>query len=127
MPQKRHRHTYRGITWDPSSDTKALFLQSTMQQLPQGMQPLCQPLAMHLKFDFKRPKSHLTKKGNLTKRAPLQHVQTPDCDNLAKLVMDACNGHVYVDDKQICQLTVTKTWAKEDATHVNLYAVVASA
>lgn len=76
---------------------------------------------MTLEFQFKRPKSHFTKKGSLTKRAPHFHVQVPDCDNLAKHVMDALNGRVFLDDKQVCQLTVCKEWSNTtDATRVTI-------
>ena len=32
----------------------------------------------------------------------------PDADNVAKLVMDALNGHAYEDDAQVTSLRVTK-------------------
>ena len=121
--QKRHRHTFRGTTWDPSSQTKEVFLQQSMQLLPKGMAPLACPLRMCLDFEFARPKSHLRKKGGLTKRAPKHHCQTPDADNLAKMIMDSLNGHVYVDDKQVCELNVRKRWTMQPqgCTRVTLY------
>ena len=78
---------------------------------------------MHLNFNFKRAKSHFTKKGNLTKKAPIHHTQVPDCDNLAKHIMDSLNSHVYIDDKQICELRVTKHWSITDSTEVVIFAV----
>lgn len=94
-----------------------------MQMLPAGLQPLACPLRMCLDFEFARPKSHLRKRGGLTKRAPKHHCQTPDVDNLAKMIMDALNGHVYIDDKQVCELVVRKRWASapEGLTRVTLY------
>ena len=90
-----------------------------MQALPTGMRPLSW-LRMCLDFEFTRPKSHLRKNG-LT--APRHHCQTPDADNLAKMIMDALNGHVYVDDKQVCELVVRKTWTTrpQGNTRVTLY------
>lgn len=94
-----------------------------MQRLPQGMAALDGPLRMCLDFEFARPKSHRRKKGGLTKRAPKYHCQTPDADNLAKMIMDSLNGHVYVDDKQICELVVRKHWTilAVGCTRVTLY------
>jgi len=40
-------------------------------------------------------------------------VGTPDLDNLAKTVLDGCNGVVYRDDAQIVELTISK-WRVED-------------
>lgn len=31
-----------------------------------------------------------------------------DCDNIAKAVMDAGNGVLWIDDRQVCRLTVEK-------------------
>lgn len=38
------------------------------------------------------------------------HTQKPDCDNIAKLVMDALNGVAYKDDSQIFKVNVSKRW-----------------
>lgn len=35
----------------------------------------------------------------------------PDVDNYGKAVLDALNGHAWVDDTQIVGLVVTKEWA----------------
>jgi hypothetical protein len=37
-----------------------------------------------------------------------------DVDNLAKFVLDALNGFLYVDDKQIIALTAIKVWDNDD-------------
>ena len=36
-----------------------------------------------------------------------------DADNVAKGIMDAINGLAYVDDGQVCELHVYKTWARQ--------------
>lgn len=37
----------------------------------------------------------------------------PDIDNIAKIIMDGLNGTAYKDDKQICELRVTKEYVVE--------------
>lgn len=37
-----------------------------------------------------------------------------DCDNIAKIVLDALNGTAYVDDKQVVSLKVIKVWTPEN-------------
>ena len=37
-------------------------------------------------------------------------VCTPDCDNVLKIILDALNGVVYEDDKQICNIIFSKTY-----------------
>lgn len=39
------------------------------------------------------------------------HIVRPDGDNLAKAVLDACNGVLWSDDAQVAILTVTKQYA----------------
>lgn len=38
----------------------------------------------------------------------------PDLDNVAKLVLDACNGVVYHDDAQVHHLTISKRYGPGD-------------
>ena len=49
---------------------------------------------------------------------PGPHVGVPDIDNLAKLVMDACNGIVWKDDRQVSRLSLAKRWAEENSIHI---------
>jgi Holliday junction resolvase RusA-like endonuclease len=59
---------------------------------------------------FSIPKSYSKKRclealsGNL---AP----STKDCDNIAKVVLDALNGLAYSDDRHICKLTIEKIYS----------------
>ena len=41
-----------------------------------------------------------------------------DVDNLAKSVMDGCNGYAFEDDTQVCRITATKKHGKTPSTHV---------
>lgn len=59
------------------------------------------PIRVVLSFYIARPKSNKSK----------HHIQTPDVDNLAKGVLDAINGIVFTDDKQIITLELSKYWA----------------
>ena len=70
------------------------------------------PVAVELDFFFPAP-------GRWTKKKRLELAQglpacrpevKPDCDNLAKLVLDSLNGVAYEDDKQVVSLRVAKWW-----------------
>lgn len=39
------------------------------------------------------------------------HVQTPDGDNIVKLISDALNGVAYIDDAQVYDVRCSKWWA----------------
>lgn len=67
--------------------------------------PLAQrgtPVAISIHTERPLPKSAPRRVGS----AP--DVGKPDADNVAKLVMDALNGHAYADDSQVTCLRVTK-------------------
>ena len=42
----------------------------------------------------------------------------PDIDNVAKAILDACNGVVFRDDSQIVMLTATKAFSDEPGVRV---------
>ena len=48
----------------------------------------------------------------------------PDLDNVAKAVLDACNGIVYKDDAQVVRLTVDKRYARVPMVEVYAYEVM---
>lgn len=44
----------------------------------------------------------------------------PDCDNIAKAILDALNGLAYKDDKQITYLSIKKLYGEENKIEVDL-------
>lgn len=44
----------------------------------------------------------------------------PDLDNVAKAILDACNGITFVDDSQVTDLTVAKRYAAEPGVTVQM-------
>ena len=47
-------------------------------------------------------------KGNRKGNGASWRMSTPDVDNLGKLILDAMNGVVYEDDRQVCSLNLIK-------------------
>lgn len=75
-------------------------------------------LRLNLIFYFPRPKSHLRTNGQRKETAPRSHVTKPDCDNLAKAVMDALSTlGAWHDDRQVTALSVQKHYVDEYAKH----------
>jgi len=64
------------------------------------------PLLMQIGCYFKKPKS-----APKTRRCP---TVKPDIDNIVKLVLDAGNGILYDDDKQIVSLRVDKFYGERE-------------
>lgn len=76
-----------------------------------GASPMEGPLMLAVLFVLPRP-------GRLrwrTRPMPrLPHDRKPDADNLAKAILDACNGILWRDDAQLVQLAVEKLYAAGD-------------
>lgn len=73
--------------------------------------PLHEPLSVSLTFVMPRPSSLVWKKREMPR---LPHAKKPDADNLTKSVFDALNGLLWVDDSQVCALSVEKWIASGD-------------
>jgi Holliday junction resolvase RusA-like endonuclease len=67
------------------------------------------PFDIEVVATFARPRSHRGKTG-LTAAGRAQVVPRPDVDNLAKLVLDALQGHAFADDTYCRRLVVSKEW-----------------
>lgn len=62
-----------------------------------------------------------TKKAKAEKLAgEILPTKKPDCDNIAKTVLDALNGVAYLDDSQIVRLKVDKDYGEPARVVVNL-------
>lgn len=75
--------------------------------------PTGDAVAVTLGFMFSRPKSHYgtgRNAGEIKSSAPAYKSTKPDVDKLARAVLDALTGIVYVDDSQVSDLRVWKDW-----------------
>jgi Holliday junction resolvase RusA-like endonuclease len=76
--------------------------------------------AIRLQIEFYMPIPASASKARKASLLNRPHVGRPDLDNLAKLVLDGCNGVVYADDGQIALLHVTKWWSDTPRTVVEV-------
>lgn len=83
-----------------------------------GMACTDEPVAVHLRFHFARPKSHYRANGQLRAKAPHYHAQRPDADKLARAALDAITGVLLYDDAQVWRVTSMKVWDTTDHTQV---------
>ena len=75
-------------------------------------------LTVLIQCNFPIPKSVSKKKHAELLHAPYPH--KPDCDNLAKSILDALNGIAFDDDMQVVTLIVTKLYSDEVKTVVTI-------
>ncbi|MEO7387415.1 MAG: RusA family crossover junction endodeoxyribonuclease [Gammaproteobacteria bacterium] len=73
-----------------------------------GRAPLDEPVTMRLTVWMPVPTSWSQKKRSAALAGEIRPVVKPDLSNTTKSVEDGCNGIVYVDDRMITDLTVSK-------------------
>lgn len=76
------------------------------------------PLAAMLEMQFPVPASWSKAKRARALAGAEWHTSRPDADNVAKAVLDACNGVVFRDDSQIVMLTATKGFSETPGVRV---------
>ena len=69
-----------------------------------------EPLSVVMHFYFRQSRSNKTR----------HHVQRPDLDNLAKAVLDALHGIVFLDDACVVGLRLEKEWASQSGLSVEV-------
>ena len=75
-------------------------------------QALFKVAAIHINFLFKE-----TNKQKTSPHYPW-HAQTPDIDNLLKLIFDALTGICFIDDCVIAKISSEKRWAPNNAIEI---------
>lgn len=73
--------------------------------------PLDGPVRLTLKISVLPPASWSKKKTSDALLGLVRPTTKPDIDNIMKAICDAMNEIVYVDDKQVCDVWVSKHYA----------------
>jgi len=83
-----------------------------------GLAPMPGVIAATLSIVMAIPKS-TTKARRAAMIAGVEYpTKVPDVDNVAKTVLDSCNGITFVDDKQVCVLNARKRYGESPGVHV---------
>lgn len=101
----------RARVYDPGSAEgwKGLVALAALEHRPP--QPIDRPVALSLRFQMPRPRSHHRRHG-LKAGAPSCHTSKPDLDNLAKAVLDALVALGFLrDDRLVWSLRTCKRYA----------------
>ena len=117
----RPRFTRTGHVYTPQATRQAeraiadAWIQSTNARAPHNG-----PIMIHLQFVFTPPASWPKWKREQAAGGRILHTTKPDVDNLAKLVLDALNGHAWIDDSQISCTIATKHYGIEARTQISI-------
>lgn len=82
--------------------------------------PLENELTVRINAYFPIPKSFSKKKREQAEMGIIKPTKKPDCDNIAKIVLDSLNGIAFIDDKQVINLVVTKNYEPVPRVEVDI-------
>lgn len=120
VPQPRPRVSTRGgfaRAYVPAKHpVHAYRKQIALEAMRAGLKPQGEPVEVFIEATFKRPKSHLTKKGV---KATAPKLPRPDVDNIAKAILDSLQD-VMGDDTNVKRLTVEKAFGDDSLTIVSV-------
>lgn len=66
------------------------------------------------------PQSASEKKKLLMRNGDIRPTKKPDCDNVAKIILDSLNKVAYADDSQVVELTVNKWYSDNPRVDVEI-------
>lgn len=97
----------------------AYFANSAMS----GRELFSTPVSMNLIISVKIPESWSNKKKQLARNGLIYPTVKPDCSNVLKSIEDGMNNVVYLDDKQIVDVSVSKRYSDTPMVEVVIEAV----
>ena len=119
VPQPRVRVSTRGgfaRAYVPSKHPVHAYRDALLREaLACGLTPIDEPVEVIVDAVFKRPKSHLTKRGV---KATAPQLPRADVDNVGKAVLDSLKS--VFDDTLVRRLVVEKSWGDEARTTVRV-------
>ena len=113
VAQGRGRIVKRGKFYGIKDPEKSAEYKRTLAILAQEhrpQRPIEGPVYIFLGFRYARPASR--------KKTEFWKVTTPDIDNLEKAILDALNGIMWIDDKQVVAVSKFKFYAETPGVDV---------
>jgi Holliday junction resolvase RusA-like endonuclease len=84
-----------------------------------NVEPCEKPTALIVEVVFQIPKSFTKAQRKAAQDGAVLPTARPDCDNILKLIADGCNGLLYLDDKDVIEMRVSKRYARDgEEAHV---------
>lgn len=112
---KNGNHYTPAKTRSAERDVRMLARQAMGARLP-----MAGPLVCGIVATFAVPKSWPKWKRELALAGGVAHTAKPDKDNIEKLLCDACNGVVWLDDAQIVAGSVCKTYGEAPGVEIRV-------
>ena len=115
--QGNYVRTYTDSTTVNYENWVKICFQEARQEMIEGQ------LNTEIKCYFSIPKSYSKKKKESALKGELRPTKKPDCDNIAKIVLDALNGLAYKDDKEVVTCKIEKWFDEIPRVEVEIWEV----
>lgn len=116
----RPRFMRNGHTYTPDATTEFENLVRLYYKMHKHGVKLDGEIKASIVAVFPVPKSDSKKKRAKKLEGTIRPTTKPDCDNIAKIVLDSLNHIAYDDDSQVVSLEVQKKYGEEPKTIVTL-------
>ena len=121
MGKQRPRVLRSGWAYTPSKTVNyETMVKYTYQNLYGDREQFTGLIEAHITAIFPIPKSYSKKKTAELLAGHKNYDKKPDCDNIAKMILDALNGIAYKDDSQVTHLCVSKEYGTQPKVIVEL-------
>lgn len=112
--------THRAYTPEETRQYEQLVRYAYLGAYPAGQRFHSGPCSIEITACFPVPSSWSRKKQEMALIGLLEPQRKPDCDNIAKAVLDALNGLAYQDDSQVTKLKIRKCYEKKACVWVKI-------
>jgi Holliday junction resolvase RusA-like endonuclease len=121
IAKQRPRVTRSGIAYTPAKTVNyETLVKYTYQSTYGHREPISGYIEANITAVFPVPKSYSKKKTAELLNGNNNYDKKPDCDNLAKIILDSLNGLAYKDDSQVTALHVNKEYGTQPKVIVTL-------
>ena len=135
IAKKRHRTFVKKLkngkffqgAYNEQKPEESKFISFLMTQMPQGFEPIKDPVYIQFWFGMRRPKSHYgtgRNEGKIKGSAPKYPSKKPDFDNYEKFVADCLNGVAYRDDSQVVSWRGDKRYSENPRTEIEIWRII---
>lgn len=93
------------------------------RQAMAGRAPFASAVSVTVELFTTPPSSWSNKKRGEALAGAIRPTTKPDLDNVLKAIADACNGIVFIDDKQVVSVTMWKRYSDIPGAHVSVEAL----
>ena len=120
--KSRPRFARQGTFVKTYTDAKTLTYEKSIQtyakQAMGSTSPLIGAVAAYLHIGIPIPPSYSKARQKACIEGLERPTKKPDIDNIVKAVLDGMNGIVYLDDKQVVDLHLTKVYSSKEGIDI---------